>query len=85
MRVVQTEPVGLLLLSERLIQTRKDVFLQRKNSLLVDDLFSRKIVMIHFLTKNSKIDRGRSMLILLEAAWSFSRHFCNAERYLFIT
>lgn len=47
-RVVQTEPVGLLLLSERLIQTRKDVFLQRKNSLLADDLFSRKIVMIQY-------------------------------------
>lgn len=74
-RVVQTVPVGLLLLSERLIQTRKDVFLQRKNSLLADDLFSRKIVMIQFLTKNSKIDTGRSMLIRLQAAWSFSRHF----------
>lgn len=81
-RVVQTVPVGLLLLSERLIQTRKDVFLQRKNSLLADDLFSRKIVMIQFLTKNSKIDTGRSMLIRLQAAWSFSRHFLQYWKLL---
>lgn len=42
-RVVQTEPVGLVLLSDRVIQTRKDVFLQRKNSLLADDLFPGKL------------------------------------------
>lgn len=42
-RVVQTEQVGLVLLSDRLIQTRTDVFLQRKNSLLADDLFPGKL------------------------------------------
>lgn len=42
--VVQTEPLGLVLLSpnDQLIHTRKYVFLQRKNSLQEDDLFSGK-------------------------------------------
>lgn len=40
--VVQTEPLGLVLLSDRLIHTSKDVFLQRKNSPQADDVFSGK-------------------------------------------